>query len=79
MVNSYLTVIEEAEPSKEWRIVTSGKHSAVWDGENTIFDPQFLALGVTIDEAWTLLTRQHDTRVLDVGERLVVHLAERVY
>jgi hypothetical protein len=45
--------------------VTAQKHSTVWDGAETLFDINFLALGVDPDEAWRLASK--DGRVLKVG------------
>ena len=30
------------------------KHSTVWDGDETLFDINFLAMGIPPDEAWRL-------------------------
>lgn len=52
-----------------WRIVTSQKHSTCWDGAKTLFDINFLALGVDPDEAWRLA----NGRELKVGRELHCH------
>jgi hypothetical protein len=54
IVNFELRLAELVEPKRPWRIVTSQKHSTVWDGAETLFDANFLALGVDPDEAWSL-------------------------
>ena len=61
------------EPKRPWRIVTSQAHSTCWDGDETLFDLQFLALGVAPDEAWRLARTRG--RVLRVGRDIPVHLA----
>lgn len=43
-----LEVIAEAFPNKEWRLVNSDFHSTVWDGERTVYDLNYKALGVPI-------------------------------
>jgi len=35
-----------------WRIVTSAKHSTVWDGAEMLFEFNFLAFGVPADECF---------------------------
>jgi hypothetical protein len=70
--NLHLWVAAHARPKQPWRIVTSQKHSTVWDGENTLWDGNFLALGVTAEEAWSLAAEQPDSEHLPVGE-LMLH------
>ena len=62
------------EPTRQWRIVSSQEHSAVWDGAETLFDFQFLALGVDPDEAWLLANR--NGKILPIGRDLVCHRAQ---
>lgn len=54
LVNFNLRLAQLVEPSRPWRILTSDKHSTVWDGEETLFDFNFLALGVAPDECFAL-------------------------
>jgi hypothetical protein len=54
LVNAALRLAMLTEPDREWRIITADKHSTVWDGDSTLFDLQFSALGVTPDEAYRL-------------------------
>ena len=54
VVNFNLRLAELVEPKRPWRIVTTQKHSTVFDGSETLFDINFLALGVDPDEAWEL-------------------------
>jgi hypothetical protein len=74
LVNFNRRLAELAEPKRKWRIVTSQKHSTTWDGAETLFDINFLALGVDPNEAWALA--RDKGRVLPVGKNLVVHFAE---
>src|SRR5947208_3206055 len=46
LVNFNLRLAMLVEPRRSWRILTSNEHSTVWDGEETLFDLNFLALGV---------------------------------
>jgi hypothetical protein len=62
------------EPKREWRIVTSDAHSTTWDGAETLFDFNFLALGIEPDEAWALASK-HGT-VMPVGKGIKVHFAQ---
>jgi hypothetical protein len=45
IVNFTLHLAMLAEPQRTWRIVTSARHSTVWDGKRTLFDFNFQALG----------------------------------
>jgi hypothetical protein len=65
-----LFVAQRAEPDREWRIVTSDRHSTVWDGADTLFDANFLALGIHPDEAWSLAGQRPDSEVLPIGQPL---------
>ena len=54
LVNFNLRLAMLTEPERLWRIITSGKHSSVWDGEHTLFDLNFLALGIPPDECFEM-------------------------
>lgn len=68
----HLWVAQRAEPDRPWRIVTSQKHSTVWDGDSTLWDGNFLALGVPANEAWGLAAEQDDSEELLPGA-LMLH------
>ena len=53
--------------------MTSQKHSTVWDGAETLFDINFLALGVDADEAWRLA----NGRELKVGREKRCYVLQR--
>lgn len=72
LVNFNLELAMQVEPSRIWRIVTSDEHSTVWDGKKTLFDMNFLALGVTAKQAFNYSNEQH----LPPGQHLQVFLAE---
>jgi hypothetical protein len=65
--NLHLWVALEVEPETPWRIVTSQAHSTVWDGDQTLWDGNFLALGIPADEAWKLASEQSDSERLEPG------------
>jgi hypothetical protein len=69
LVNWALELAQLVEPGREWRIVSSQKHSTVWDGGETLFDINFQALGIEPDECWELARKQRDSRVLGPGKR----------
>lgn len=54
LVNFNLRLAERAAPARPWRILTSDDHSTVFDGDRTLFDLNFLALGVPPGEAYRL-------------------------
>ena len=71
LVNFNHRLAQLAEPGREWRIVSSGDHSTVWDGSQSLFDLNFVALGVSPDECFRLANDRH----LEPGKKLKVHLA----
>lgn len=73
LVNFNLALANIVEPNKNWRIVSSHQHSTVWDGEETLFDFNFLALGVDPNEAFELAMA--DKNILATGEYKKVHRA----
>jgi hypothetical protein len=54
LVNFALELAQLVEPNRKWRIISSDKHSTVWDGENTLFGFNFLALGISPKECFEL-------------------------
>lgn len=59
LVNFNLRLAQLVEPGHPWRIVTSDNHSTVWDGNETLFEFNFLALGISPDECFTLANERH--------------------
>jgi hypothetical protein len=76
ITNFALRLAQLAEPARRWRIVTSQKHSTVWDGKKTLFDFNLLALGVSVDEAWELAAESKESRVLPIGREMKVYFAQ---
>jgi hypothetical protein len=52
LVNFSLRLAMLVEPEKPWRIITSEKHSTVWDGGDTVFDFNFQAFGIDPNECF---------------------------
>lgn len=73
LVNFNLRLATLAIPKKPWRIVTSRFHSTVWDGEETLFDFNALALGFSPAEAWELAWS--DRKQLAIGKYRKTHPA----
>ena len=71
LVNFNLRLAQAVEPSRPWRIVTSPDHSTVWDGDETLFDFNFLALGIMPEECFSLANK----RQLAPGKELRVYQA----
>jgi hypothetical protein len=44
------------EPERPWRVITSDKHSTVWDGRETLFEFNFQAFGISADECFAFAT-----------------------
>jgi hypothetical protein len=53
MGNFNLRLAMLAEADRPWRIVTNNYHTTVWDGEQTVFEFQFLALGESVAEVFS--------------------------
>jgi hypothetical protein len=62
-----------AEPIYPWRIVTSDRHSTVWNGDGLLFGHNFLALGVPPDECFADARRNGE--VLAPEKYMRVHRA----
>lgn len=70
VVDMCLYIAMQAYPSEPWRIITSRKHSTVWNGDclqPLLFDANFLALGVAPKEALSLALKG---RILKPGRYL---------
>jgi hypothetical protein len=72
LVNFNLYLARLVEPNRSWRIITSDRHSTVWDGDQTLFEFNFLALGIDPDECFRLANEQH----LEPGKERKVHMAQ---
>ena len=53
LANFALELAQLVEPDRKWRIITD-KHSTVWDGEDTLFEFNFLALGIPPKQCFEL-------------------------
>lgn len=73
LVNFTLKLAQMVMPDREWRIITSQKHSTAWDGRDTLFDFNFQAMGITADECFRLA---YSGRELRPGQFLTVHTPE---
>jgi hypothetical protein len=69
IVNFALRLARLAEPNYPWRIVTSTKHSTVWDGEKTLFEFNFQAFGIPPARAWEILLSGRHLTMLKPGEQ----------
>jgi hypothetical protein len=58
LVNFNLRLATLAERKRPWRIITSDKHSSVWDGGVTLFDMNFSALRIPPAECFVLAYEQ---------------------
>ena len=54
LVNFTLRLAMLVEPDQKWRIITSQKHSTVWNGDDTLFDFNFRAFGIEPNECFQL-------------------------
>lgn len=74
LVNFNLELAQASLPDRVWRIISSSDHSTVWDGDVTLFDPNFLALGVSPAECYR--KARHKGQILKPGDHLAVHFAD---
>lgn len=56
IVNFTLKLAMLVEPNRNWRIISSDAHSTVWDGDKTLFDFNFQALGISPQECYDSAT-----------------------
>jgi hypothetical protein len=54
LVNFNLRLAMLVKPEVLWRIIASKQHSTVWDGENTLFEFSFQAMGIPPQECFKL-------------------------
>lgn len=64
VVDLNLYLAKKILPDEIWVIVTSSKHALCWNGDDLLFDTNFLALGVPVEEAWKLAACQPDSEIL---------------
>jgi len=74
LVNFNLKLAEAVAPEVEWRILSSDKHSTVFDGVDTLFDMNFLALRVSPQESYELATCRGSVE-LKPGKEKKVYMA----
>jgi hypothetical protein len=72
LVNFNLRLAMLVKPKRHWRIIASEDHSTVWDGNDTLFDFNFLAFGIDPNECFDLAFEEE----LEPGEYLPVDFAE---
>jgi hypothetical protein len=72
LVNFTLRLAMLVKPERPWRIITSRKHSTVWDGGDTLFDFNFQAFGIDPNECFELAFEEK----LKPGKYLRVYFAE---
>jgi len=71
LVNFNLRLAMLVRPKRKWHIITSDEHSTVWDGEDTLFEFNYLAMGIPAMECFN---RAFDGQ-LAPGELLMVYYA----
>ena len=70
LVNLNLFLASTTMPTHPWRIVGSECYSTVWNGDNLLFDLNFLALGPPASTAWGIAAEHPTSKHLAVGESL---------
>ena len=54
LVNFELCLAQLTLPKRRWRIITSDEHSTIWDGRDTLFEFNFLALKMSPDDCFRM-------------------------
>src|SRR5215469_1020441 len=72
LVNFWLVTAQRTLPNRPWRIITSDKHSTVWDGEELLFDFNFQAFGIDPDECFASANEEE----LPIGEHRKTYMAD---
>jgi hypothetical protein len=72
LVNFTLRLATLVMPERPWRILTSARHSTVWDGGDLIFDFNFQAFGIDPNQCFASGAHKE----LPPGKYLRVYLAE---
>jgi hypothetical protein len=72
LVNFTLHLAMLVKPSEPWRILTSDRHSTVWNGNELLFDFNFQALGIDPNECFKLASGKE----LQPGEHVKCYLAQ---
>ena len=72
LCNFWLVTAEHVLPDRPWRIVTSDRHSTVWDGAETLFDFNFQAFGIDPDECFVMA----NDKELPVGKHRKTYVAQ---
>ena len=73
VVNTLLYSATNAFPKKQWQIITSDKHSTVWDGKVTFFDLNYLAMQITPEVCFENTFMADGLSILPVGQYLRCH------
>jgi hypothetical protein len=68
LVNFALRLASLVEPDQPWRIITSAKHSTVWNGADLLFELNYLAMDISARECFEAACT--DGRVLRIGKYL---------
>jgi hypothetical protein len=78
LVNFAWTLATLTQPKRDWRIITSDRHSTVWDQDRTLFDFNFQAFGIDPDECFRMAFDEmlEPGELLDAGE--AEHYTENV-
>jgi hypothetical protein len=74
LVNFNLRLAQLVEPARPWRILTSRRHSTVWDGDKLLFEFNWQAFDVPPAECFEAARR--GGREVEVGASLQVHFCE---
>src|SRR5262249_38175258 len=69
---SNLELAQLVLPKKPWRIISSVKRSTVWDGDDTLFDFNFQAMGIPPDECF----QDANKKMKKPGQHIVCHFAQ---
>lgn len=71
--NWLLSCIEQVEPNKPWRIVTSDLHTCLWDGNRVLLDITYQGLDLSIEDSYWNTMCQPSYQCLEPGQELELY------
>lgn len=72
LVNFAAKLATLVEPDRPWRIISSDRHSTVWDGQLTLFEFNYQAFGIPPEDCFEMAYEDE----LKPGEYLDINFAE---
>jgi len=72
-------VATKVEPGRAWQVLTSDRHSTLWDGRRTLFDLNYVALGISVAECWALAAGRYHSRIVPLAHWVSQHIGDHAW